>query len=933
VFRSSFHFRTIPRVSGRCLPCLPGRTVGVAGSAFCVACTSGRYVGQEASDKFECNVAPTGRYVADGSTTTIIVPEGFRALSCVAENGEGCQGSKVCEEGTYGTTPPKDCFECPAGYYSSLGWVRCRLCSPGKFSDQARNKFCKDCPVGYRNTADGSQNCLECPLGKSTADVSSKYCEILFDLDIAPPTLLALYPVDKHSSGLILHVAGGSINHVPLLAESLLVQWSTSKKFRNSTGDMRQLIVPIQNLNSSATKAVVFNASRPGSVWRSPVYLRSCFMLSSGRNGRFSEINGWSRVASDCRDKGGSQQYLQTHENDDIFGPPFDLLLKGRDGFPNCRPCPNGGSCNSPGSYENPGAPGILVWNIPPLVGYWRVPWNPSNNTPLFYRCPRPLACLGVRPEDTFNSTSGWPINNATCSNGTHGPLCSVCMQGYNRVQGSCEKCIPVANRIGFVIGALIFFAVALVMAVRAFRKTRSEVRFALRDINRIVLICLSLSQINVTVPEVIVIEWPQNVLKFLDSFGWSNIDLADITGATCEASVDFRFTFLCMACVPVVILSLAFGAYFRGRRNIITRINKLRLKTQEEQKHEMMTCYVEIFRIVDSDKSGEISAEEFIDLLKLVGYDNDHGTLTVPVAQRAVQRITGSSFATTLSLRKFVDGMEQGTIVEVADTLVGKKNRRRSSGSRALDKLNRKGEKKATNSGLNKSNSTVFGGNIKNIIHDADTFSIVIWNHHRKLVASSFSWAVQLMMLMHTPISRKVFQYMDCVDVGTGEYVKSFVRADYGIACTKLGGKFDEEYITFLPLVILVLCGFTLLLPFGILAYLFVKRKNLYSPVVNARIGWLYDRMNRGTEFWEIHEMLRKMLLTGVVVFFPRDPAVKSMIALVICIAAQVSLVSRTIFFFYVGCISTLTFCFSFFFFLFFFFLNRLVFVSPSQK
>lgn len=36
---------------------------------------------------------------------------------------------------------------------------------------------------------------------------------------------------------------------------------------------------------------------------------------------------------------------------------------------------------------------------------------------------------------------------------------------------------------------------------------------------------------------------------------------------------------------------------------------------------------------------------------------------------------------------------------------------------------------------------------------------------------------------------------------------------------------------------------------------------------------------------------MLRKMVLTGVVVFFPRDPAIKSIMALTVCIGAQISL------------------------------------------
>ena len=678
--------------------------------------------------------------------------------------------------------------------------------------------------------------------------------------------------------------------------------------FRNLTGEMRQLILSTQFIE---TKDILFNASRSGPIWRSPLFLRSSWMLTSGRNGRFSEMNGWSRITSDCREKNGIHTYLQTHPNDDTRTTPFDLLLKGIY-VPNCQNCPKGSSCNSPGTYESPA--GLLVWEIASLKDNWRVPWIPTNSTPFFHRCPRKMACLGVAIDDTFNLTHGWSSSidrdmenqtSAQCRLGTGGPLCAVCLQGYNRVQGSCKKCIPAEERVVYVAVALILLAVLLVMAIRVINKTESKVRYALRDANRIFLICLSLSQIQITVPQVIDIEWPPIILDFLDSFDWVNIDLAAITGATCEASVDFRFTFICMALVPFVVFSLALSSYIRGTRLIKNRIAKLRKTSDQEKRREMLTCYVEIFRLIDCDHSGSISAYEFVDLLKLVGYDNVDGKLTEPVGLRIIHRLTNSTFASSLSMKQFVDGMEKGKVVEVADALLGKRKKRRSSGSKVFDAETKVGWGGTSNSSSNeikkiKSKNLRRRGSIftkvskrgsHNILHNSDAFSFIIWNKHRKLVASSFSWAMQLLMLMHTPISRKVFQYLDCAKIGRGRYVKSFVRADYSILCRDIDGHYDSAYVNFLPFVILVLFGFTLALPFGIVVFLIVQRNNLYSPSVLARIGWLYDRLNRGTEFWEVHEMLRKMILTGVVVFFPQDPAIKSVLALSICICAQVSL------------------------------------------
>ena len=102
---------------------------------------------------------------------------------------------------------------------------------------------------------------------------------------------------------------------------------------------------------------------------------------------------------------------------------------------------------------------------------------------------------------------------------------------------------------------------------------------------------------------------------------------------------------------------------------------------------------------------------------------------------------------------------------------------------------------------------------------------------------------------------------------------------------------KFDTNYIRFMPLVIFVMCGFTFLLPGSIGFYLILRRNELYHPTVMSRIGWLYERMNRGSEAWEVIELSRKLILTSIIVFFPRDPTIRCCIALLVCIGAQVML------------------------------------------
>ena len=147
----------------------------------------------------------------------------------------------------------------------------------------------------------------------------------------------------------------------------------------------------------------------------------------------------------------------------------------------------------------------------------------------------------------------------------------------------------------------------------------------------------------------------------------------------------------------------------------------------------------------------------------------------------------------------------------------------------------------------------------------------------HRRssIISNSLSGATQLLLLAHTPVSRKVFQFFHCNELGH----KKLLRADYNIDCR------SAEYYSFMSLVIAVMVGFTIGLPAVISFYLFRHRKNLYSTKTNQRIGWLYDPFVRGAEFWQVHDLLMKMILTGMLIYVP--PTSRAGIAILVCVVA----------------------------------------------
>ena len=101
-------------------------------------------------------------------------------------------------------------------------------------------------------------------------------------------------------------------------------------------------------------------------------------------------------------------------------------------------------------------------------------------------------------------------------------------------------------------------------------------------------------------------------------------------------------------------------------------------------------------------------------------------------------------------------------------------------------------------------------------------------------------------------------------------------LRRDYSIEC---GGEKHNEY---LPAALILLLGFALLLPIALSGFLYCHRNDLYTPKTKRKLGWLYYRFQKGSEFWEVHEVIRKMLLTGLLIYLPTH--VRSPSAIVVC-------------------------------------------------
>ena len=308
------------------------------------------------------------------------------------------------------------------------------------------------------------------------------------------------------------------------------------------------------------------------------------------------------------------------------------------------------------------------------------------------------------------------------------------------------------------------------------------------------------------------------------------------------------------MSTTPIVVLMLLTYQFLRGRVQTALTIRKLK-KDNKRRQIEIMKCYEELFQVVDTNKNGVLCANEVINLLKLVGYrDTKEHILSEKKAGRLIRGIAGSKYATEMTKEMFLSEIKSGKLAQDLDIIFSTHE-------------NIKRAKK------NKSKSMIHSG-----------IDVLAWNEKRKLVTTTFNIAMTVLLLLHTPVSKKVFQFFDCDQIGAGDWSKSFLRVDYSIPCSN-AGKILPSYASFLPIVIAVLSSFTIAMPLFLSYSLWHNRQNLYKPMIILRFGWLYDRMRPGAEHWEIVEMTRKMTLTGLIVFFPQNPIIRACFCVCICV------------------------------------------------
>merc|ERR1712216_425887 len=144
-------------------------------------------------------------------------------------------------------------------------------------------------------------------------------------------------------------------------------------------------------------------------------------------------------------------------------------------------------------------------------------------------------------------------------------------------------------------------------------------------------------------------------------------------------------------------------------------------------------------------------------------------------------------------------------------------------------------------------------------------------------------STVLLLFFLLHASLSQKFFRYLNCHEIGG----RAFLRVDYSLVCK---GEGEEVWNSFVPFVLVMITGFTVALPCVVLGILVYNRKELQTPKIFQRLGFLYVSFVENAWYWGIHEVARKCFLMGVLVFFPTASS-RSVAAILICVFSVATL------------------------------------------
>ncbi len=835
------------RAQTACAQCMPGEVSSTPAAANCTACGPGEYQDQPAKDT--CRACPAGYFSKDDA-------QSFCGL-CPAGHMQAALGSSSCPA-------------CAAGSHrapSDLPAVRCAQCAPGLYTNSTGNADCVTCPAGFALADSGGTGCGRCSGGYVAGEPGASHCAacatgrfaaggdeeagggaaLLMCLACLPgryaanseSTACAQCPVGFFAQGPgasgCAQCPAGFAQAVP--AASSCTQCPAGR-FAAVGGASACTACPVGTKRGNRDLPAVKCAHCAPGLFSDRAEAPFCKDCNVGR---FAAHRG-SATCSGCEE-----------------GNVTD-----RSGRSACEPCPHGlipdskhilcttpnwttaGECVPYSEYLadadadrslwrcEPCPPGAVCADTEGVVrgrqrtlaqlevdhGFWNATWPELD-----WRRPALAIVPCPYPDDCLpRGCASTSLNDSA--------VCAVCAEAHYR---EVKRCVPCTGETS-IMKALPLLTAAVLLLLLGCTHSKAILRFrrrhgaAWRDVLRIVTITLSFAQINASFPALMVdFPWPADYLAFLKQWSFIDFDLVELLGAKCMGGNfwDFRARVVVATLCPVATV-LVFAIAYCTRRTKVRRSHRRERGAFPPTRVEHACEH--LFDIVDHDGSGLIEPHEFKSLLQRVSPN-----------RAAVQILDDAEVhAHMVSM----GGMVTDIVLGAVDVRVPVLSRSAFVSAAVAGKM---------------------GASIRT--------EWVAYSELQQLKNVYVSTLLMCLFVLHAPVSARLCRYFACTDVAG----RKFLREDFSIACG------EGTYSDFAPYVVGFMMLFTFAFPLALLLLLLRHHRELYTPRVYERFGFLYASFQEGCEYWELHELARKLILTGLLVFFPTVS--RAAVSIVVCV------------------------------------------------
>lgn len=410
-------------VSASCILCPKGAYSDVTGATSCLSCPAGMYQGNAGSD--ECLSCPGNDPLTTGNDKCFIVPclsgkFGPSAESCsLCPNGkfspQATQGATFCsdcEMGKYSSSGASACTPCSAGTYQiQYGSPGCTMCQPGSSSVSIGASFnvCTLCAAGTFQDVPGAITCVSCNAGNfsTRGAVSCSTC------------------IPGRSSGAnAIACSPCIVGHFAALAGSESCPGCEVGKFSPSTESTTCTTCSVGQSQGGSGQATCVPCA--AGQFTNDAGSASCKECALGRT---------STLGSSACALAGPGRYLDVSVPLSPTVPDY--------------PCPLNSECQGQDTLPQP------------KKGSW-ISHSELKHAATVYLCERETCQGAVKGSDCWNRASFFTPacqdSTLTCKEGSLGPLCGSCMDGftYSSSLRVCTTCADWTVSVVITSGALV---------------------------------------------------------------------------------------------------------------------------------------------------------------------------------------------------------------------------------------------------------------------------------------------------------------------------------------------------------------------------------------------------------------------------------------------------------------------------------------------